>query len=114
MRAVRQGDWKLIKYDVMNGQVRETQLFHLRDNPEEFVAEHHDAKVTALTGAQPAPHQVNLATDLKHADKLAEMEALLLAEMRRLDDPWRLWNQPTDGLVPPADRPLSKQSKEQK
>ena len=26
--------------------------------------------------------------------KLAEMEALLLAEMRRLDDPYRLWNQP--------------------
>jgi hypothetical protein len=26
------------------------------------------------------------------------MEALLLAEMRRLDDPYRLWNQPDDGL----------------
>jgi hypothetical protein len=26
------------------------------------------------------------------------MESLLLAEMRRLDDPWRLWNQPDDGL----------------
>jgi hypothetical protein len=25
------------------------------------------------------------------------MESLLLAEMRRLDDPDRLWNQPTDG-----------------
>jgi hypothetical protein len=31
------------------------------------------------------------------------MEALLLAEMRRLDDPWRLWNQPGDGLTPPPD-----------
>ena len=30
-----------------------------------------------------------------------EMEALLLAEMRRLDDPYRLWDQPDDGLSPP-------------
>ena len=30
-----------------------------------------------------------------------EMEALLLAEMRRLNDPYRLWNQPDDGLEPP-------------
>ena len=29
------------------------------------------------------------------------MEALLLAEMRRLNDPYRLWNQPDDGLEPP-------------
>ncbi len=27
---------------------------------------------------------------------------LLLSEMRRLDDPYRLWNQPDDGLTPPA------------
>lgn len=35
MRAVRKGDWKLIKYDMMDGQVRETQLFNLAENPEE-------------------------------------------------------------------------------
>ena len=35
------------------------------------------------------------------ADTLAEMESLLLEEMRRLDDPYRLWNQPDDGLVEP-------------
>jgi hypothetical protein len=29
------------------------------------------------------------------------MESLLLAEMRRYDDPWRLWDQPDDGLTPP-------------
>jgi hypothetical protein len=29
------------------------------------------------------------------------METLLLAEMRRYDDPWRLWDQPDDGLTPP-------------
>jgi len=42
-----------------------------------------------------------LADNPKHAAKLAEMEALLLAEMRRQDDPYRLWNQPDDGLDPP-------------
>jgi arylsulfatase A-like enzyme len=103
MRSVKQGDWKLIKYDVMNGSVRETQLFNLKYNPDEFLAEHHDAEVMALTGSSPVEHQVNLATDPKHAAKLAEMEALLLAEMRRLNDPWRLWNQPADGLTPPAE-----------
>lgn len=35
------GDWKLIKYDVMEGKVRETQLFDLRQNPLEFLPEHH-------------------------------------------------------------------------
>ena len=105
MRSVKQGDWKLIQYDVMNGAVRETQLFNLKDNPEEFLAEHHDPKVTALTGVKPTKEQTNLATDPRHAAKLAEMQGLLLAEMRRLNDPWRLWNQPADGLTPPGDAP---------
>ena len=111
MRSVKQGDWKLIKYDVMNGSVRETQLFNLKDNPHEFLVEHHDAKVIALTGSTPAKHQVNLATDPQHAAKLAEMEDLLLAEMRRLHDPWRLWNQPNDGLTPPPEGPPAGQGK---
>ncbi len=101
MRSVKQGDWKLIKYDVMNGAVHETQLFNLKENPQELLAQHHDPQVIALTGVTPEPHQVNLATDPRYAAKLAEMEALLLAEMRRLQDPWRLWNQPADGLTPP-------------
>lgn len=103
MRSVKQGDWKLIKYDVLNGAVRETQLFNLKDNPHEFLAEHHAPEVIALTGIMPAKHQVNLAGDPQHAEKLAEMETLLLAEMRRLNDPWRLWNQPADGLSPPME-----------
>ena len=96
MRCVKQGDWKLIKYDVLDGQVRETQLFNLAENPHEFIEQHHDPKVTSLTGIRPSGQQVNLAGDPRYADKLAEMEALLLAEMRRLDDPYRLWNQPQD------------------
>lgn len=95
MRSVKQGDWKLIKYDVLDGTVRETQLFNLAENPNELLKEHgtNDPKLT------------NLAADPAYAEKLAEMEALLLAEMRRLDDPYRLWNQPADGLTPPTDRP---------
>jgi choline-sulfatase len=105
MRSVRQGDWKLVKFDVNGGAVRETQLFNLRENPHEFLEQHHAPAVVALTGVKPAPHQRNLAADPRHATQLAKMEALLLAEMRRLDDPWRLWNQPTDNLVPPPDMP---------
>jgi choline-sulfatase len=105
MRSVRQGDWKLVKFDVNGGAGRETQLFNLRENPHEFIEQHHAPAVVALTGVKPAPHQRNLAADPRHATQLAKMEALLLAEMRRLDDPWRLWNQPTDNLTPPPDAP---------
>ena len=103
MRSVRKGDWKLIQYDVLNGSVRETQLFNLAENPDEFLQQHHDPEVIALSGVRPAKHQVNLAGDPRHADKLKEMEALLLSEMRRLNDPWRLWNQPKDGLTASAE-----------
>jgi choline-sulfatase len=111
MRSVRKGDWKLIQYDVMNGAVREMQLFNLRENPNEYVKEHHDPAVIALTGVKPESNQLNLAGDPKYAAKLAEMQALLLAEMRRLDDPWRMWNQPADGATPPPERPRSGQGK---
>ncbi len=114
MRSVKRGDWKLVKYDVMEGSIRETQLFNLKENPNEFLAEHHAPDLTALTGTIPAQNQVNLAADPRYAEKLAEMESLLLAEMRRLDDPWRLWNQPADGLTPPTESPLSGQGKRKK
>jgi arylsulfatase A-like enzyme len=101
MRCVKQGDWKLIKYDVKNGSVHETQLFNLKENPNELLVEHHDAKIAALIGTSPTANQRNLANDPQHATKLAEMESLLLDEMRRLNDPWRMWNQPDDGLGAP-------------
>jgi len=94
MRCVKKGDWKLIKYDVLAGTVRETQLFNLAENPDELLRQHHDPAVVALTGNQPKPNQVNLAIDPKYASKLAEMEAILLSEQRRLNDPYRLWDQP--------------------
>ncbi|MEQ8790987.1 MAG: DUF1080 domain-containing protein [Pirellulaceae bacterium] len=85
MRCVKQGDWKLIKYDVMDGEVRRTQLFNLAENPHEFLAEHQ----------RKAALETNLADNPKFAQKRREMEALLLSEMQRLDDPYRLWDQPT-------------------
>ena len=101
IRCVKKGHWKLIQYDVLNGQSRHMQLFNLADNADELLAEHHDPKVASLTGVTPTGQQVNLAGDAAHAAKLREMQALLLAEMRRLDDPYRLWDQPDDGLSPP-------------
>lgn len=92
MRCVKRGDWKLIKYDVLDGKVRETQLFNLAQNPHEFIREH-DKDGAMLK---------DLAEDPAYADRLAEMEEVLLAEMRRLDDPYRLWSQPDDGLSPPV------------
>ena len=93
MRSVRKGDWKLIKYDVLDGKVRETQLFNLKENPDEYLSQNHEPKVKALSGAKPKAGQRNLANDSKHAAKLKEMEALLLSEMKRLDDPHRFWDQ---------------------
>ncbi|KAA5825209.1 sulfatase-like hydrolase/transferase [Algibacter amylolyticus] len=84
MRTVKKGDWKLIKYDVLDGAVRETQLFNLAKNPNEYLPEH--GKTNEM--------ETNLATNPKYADKLAEMEALLLEQMQTYNDPYRLWNQP--------------------
>ena len=83
MRAVRQGDWKLVKFDVLDGTVRETQLFNLKKNPNEFLAEH----------GKKDPNLTDFAENPAHAKKLAEMEALLKGEMERLHDPYPLWNQ---------------------
>ena len=90
MRSVRHGDWKLIKYDVMDGSVRKTQLFNLKENPHELLREHHALRVFS----EPIPMALNLAESPKHAAKRKELEALLLREMNRLNDPFRLWDQP--------------------
>ncbi|MCA9035265.1 MAG: sulfatase-like hydrolase/transferase [Planctomycetaceae bacterium] len=95
MRSVKTADgWKLIKYDVMDGQVRETQLFNLNENPFELLGDHHASTVISITGNTPLPHQKNLADDPRFAAKRLQLEAALLAEQVRLDDPYRLWDQP--------------------
>jgi len=90
MRSVRRGDWKLIKYDVMDGKVRKTQLFNLKTNPHEYLAEHHAPRKFS----DPHPEQFNLAHNPKYAAKRKEMEALLFTEMTRLNDPYPMWDQP--------------------
>jgi len=113
MRCVRLGDWKLIKYDVMDGKVRETQLFNLKENPNEFLIQHHETETFKRTKAQPETNQVNLAGMPKYAEKLAEMEKLLYNEMKRLDDPYRLWNQSQDAPPRPQPKPKPKKKKRQ-
>ncbi|MDW7691203.1 sulfatase-like hydrolase/transferase [Flammeovirgaceae bacterium SG7u.111] len=83
MRSVKKGDWKLIKYDVMDGAVRETQLFNLAENPHEFLPEH----------GKEGEMETNLAGNPKYAEKLKEMEAALLEQMVKHEDPYRLWDQ---------------------
>lgn len=102
MRCVKKGDWKLIQYDAMDGAIHKNQLFNLAENPNELLPEHLNPETIQLIGHTPSPAETNLADDPKYAEKLAEMQGLLLSEMRRLDDPWRLWNQPEDGLTPPV------------
>lgn len=83
MRCVQKGDWKLIKYDMMDGAVRETQLFNLAENPNEFLAEHQKS----------GEMETNLADNPKYAEKLVEMEGLLVDQMAMHNDPYRLWDQ---------------------
>jgi arylsulfatase A-like enzyme len=98
IRCVKKDQWKLIEYEAPDRKIRETQLFDLKENPEEFMAEHARSDLVSLVGSSPARHQTNLASDPKHASKLKEMRQLLLAEMRRWDDPYRLSDQPSDDL----------------
>ena len=106
IRCVKKGDWKLIKYEVLESEepggnrkrVRETQLFNLADNPDELLEQHHGPGVVALTGNMPDARQVNLAENLKYTDKLKEMESLLLSEQVRLDDPYRFTGQPSSKI----------------
>ncbi|MEM6339449.1 MAG: sulfatase-like hydrolase/transferase, partial [Pseudomonadota bacterium] len=83
MRSVKKGDWKLIKYDLMNGAIRETQLFNLAKNSKEYLPEH----------LKSGKLETNLANDPKYEDKLLEMEALLVDQMKKNGDPYQLWNQ---------------------
>ena len=94
MRCIKQGDWKLIKYDVLDGAVQETQLFNLSENPHELLVQHRAAQVQDLSGVKPRSEQRDLAEDPKFAAKRAELEKLLLKVQSDLDDPYRLWDQP--------------------
>jgi len=93
IRAVKSGKWKLIKYDVYNGAVQETQLFDLESNPNELLVEHQMKDVADKIGQSPESYQIDLAEDPQYSAKLLEMEQMLLQEQRKYGDPYRLWNQ---------------------
>lgn len=93
MRAVKKGDWKLIQYDLLDGEVRQTQLFNLKENPNELLLQHHAPAVITLTGNKPEYQQINLANDPAYEIKLQEMETVLLDEMEKWGDPYKLWYQ---------------------
>ncbi len=90
MRAIKTGRFKLIKYDVLDGTVRRTQLFDLEKNPREFLVEHKAPSVARLLKHTPGPDQVNLADDPRYAARRKELETLLRQEMQRLGDPYQL------------------------
>jgi arylsulfatase A-like enzyme len=115
MRSVQKGDWKLIKYETSKTGEKHTQLFNLKENPLEFIKEHHSPDVITSIGVKPKKHQVNLADSSKHSSKLKEMETLLLKQMREHDDPYRFWNQPSDGLAEPVlNEKIAKPAKKRK
>lgn len=92
MRSVRRGDWKLIKYESPTGGLH-TQLFNLRDNPDELLTAHHAPGVAGRLPVPPISRQRDLADDPAHEQQRQELEALLLAEMQRHDDPYRFSDQ---------------------
>jgi choline-sulfatase len=93
IRSLRVGDWKLIKYESPTGGLQ-TELFHLADNPHEFLPSHHQPQVWERTGVKPSDAQRNLADDPQHTEVRRRMERLLLAEMVRRGDPYRFSDQP--------------------
>lgn len=110
MRSVRKGDWKLIRYETLDGKVKETQLFNLRENPNELLIEHHATELVRLIGNQPTAMQRNLADDQAFAEKRKEMEALLRREMKRLDDPYRF----DEGYINRQSKPKQKNTRRNK
>jgi choline-sulfatase len=90
MRSVKKDGWKLIEYDTLDGEVRETQLFDLTANPLEFLKEHQVEAVTSATGHVAKADHANLAYKPEFAAKRRELETLLKQEMTRLRDPYEL------------------------
>ncbi|MEC7445199.1 MAG: sulfatase-like hydrolase/transferase [Planctomycetota bacterium] len=91
MRAIKTDGWKLIQYDVLDGEVQETQLFDLRNNPREYLKEHHARMVIEATGNRPSKLQINLADDPAYATKARQMKRLLETQMKELGDPYTLF-----------------------
>ena len=77
MRSVRKGDWKLpIKYDVLDGKVRQTQLFNLKQNPEELLVQHQDEAIISKTGNKPMKFRLTWQM-IQIFQKRKEMESII-------------------------------------
>ena len=78
MRAVKKGDWKLVKFDVLEGAVRETQLFNLAENrrdpdfPFAFMATYTN-RLSAAAKAQHVPLAQALKEYAGDRDKLLNL-----------------------------------------
>ncbi|MCH2182413.1 MAG: sulfatase-like hydrolase/transferase [Mariniblastus sp.] len=95
MRSIKTPDgWKLIEYNVLGKEVRETQLFHLSNNPHEFLDEHNSPelspRVEAGQGQPLGSEQRNLAYHPEYQLKRQAMAKRLALEMQRLKDPYDL------------------------
>lgn len=77
IRSVTDGRWKLIEYDVLDGTVRETQLFDLEANPHEL-----------LNGTGPL--QRDLAESPGHAAERERLKGLLAEQCRLWGDPYTM------------------------
>ncbi len=88
MRAVKSNGWKLIVYNVLDGAVREKQLFDLRKNPREFLPEHHKPELAERLGISPSEEQTDLAEHPRWEPQRRKMERLLYREMKRWGDPY--------------------------
>ena len=97
MRSVRKGDWKLIKYDVMEEEFVRRNFSTSSGIQRNYYRTTSEPQSGFEDGNKPKKMQVNLADELKYAKKLEEMEVLFdLSEMTRLSDPYRFWDQPPD------------------
>ncbi|MGI9429356.1 MAG: sulfatase-like hydrolase/transferase, partial [Bythopirellula sp.] len=90
MRSIKTGHWKLIKYNVLDGAVQETQLFDLETNPDEYLHQHFNPDLQSQLGISPSREQVNLAEDPAYAERRAELEQLLRDQQRALGDPYEM------------------------
>lgn len=93
IRAVKIPGWKLIKYDTLEGTVRETQMFDLTENPWELLVEHSTDSCIEQTGNRPGEHQQDIAELPDFAAKRVELERLLKDQQRTWGDPYMLWDQ---------------------
>jgi arylsulfatase A-like enzyme len=88
IRSIKTADgWKLIVYRV-GDEPMVTQLFHLGENPEEWLPDHHQSELIQKLGIAPKPSQTNLAMDPQHQTRLSEMIELLKREMTTQGDPY--------------------------